>query len=215
MTPRTKNVATTILVVAMISIVYAEDRCRDCALVIHFSRPGIEDSERQETPSIGLWSNTKLTRQIGVLHGSLDALGLLSRSLWKANDRDFLGTADRVTDVHFNRLSLCCFFVCLLPSTAKRGQIVLRNLPGQSDTRRSQLDRLIPVALILSALAGTAIGCSSGPAPLSIKMHNPKTDQSLTCAARDQRGDTDVSMLAGAVESCARSLEARGFVRQK
>lgn len=88
-------------------------------------------------------------------------------------------------------------------------------LPRQSDTRRSQLDRLIPVALILSALAGTAIGCSSGPAPLSIKMHNPKTDQSLTCAARDQRGDTDVSMLAGAVENCARSLEARGFVRQK
>ena len=92
---------------------------------------------------------------------------------------------------------------------------MLKNLHQQSDRHRSQIDRLIPVALILIAVAGTAIGCSSGPAPLSIKMHNPKTDQSLTCSARDERPDTDVSMLAGAVENCARSLEARGFVRQK
>ncbi|HMA80620.1 MAG TPA: hypothetical protein VKR81_07000 [Candidatus Binatia bacterium] len=56
--------------------------------------------------------------------------------------------------------------------------------------------------------------CSSAAAPLSITMYNAETNQTLTCAARDQLGRADTAMLAGAVESCAKQLEARGFVRQ-
>jgi hypothetical protein len=66
----------------------------------------------------------------------------------------------------------------------------------------------------LSAGAGTAFGCS-GTAPLVIHMYNPKTHQALICSARDQRTGADASMLAGAVETCAKNLEAQGFIREK
>lgn len=57
------------------------------------------------------------------------------------------------------------------------------------------------------------IGCaSSASAPLSIKMINPKTQTTLMCSATDNRGG-DTSALAAIVESCARQLESRGFVR--
>ena len=58
-------------------------------------------------------------------------------------------------------------------------------------------------------------GCSSGSPPLFIKMHNPETDQTLTCNASDRMGRADPTVLASAVESCAKQLEARGFVREK
>jgi hypothetical protein len=56
--------------------------------------------------------------------------------------------------------------------------------------------------------------CSSGPAPLSIKMYNPETNQTLDCKASDETARTDIAVLGAAVESCAKQLEARGFVRQ-
>jgi hypothetical protein len=56
-------------------------------------------------------------------------------------------------------------------------------------------------------------GCGSAAAPLSIEMHNPQTNQTLTCAARGQLGQADPAVLATAVESCAKQLEERGFVR--
>jgi len=46
-------------------------------------------------------------------------------------------------------------------------------------------------------------------------MFNSKTNQTLTCAARDSWGRTDPALLAGTVETCAQQLEANGFVRQK
>jgi hypothetical protein len=46
-------------------------------------------------------------------------------------------------------------------------------------------------------------------------MEHPETKQKLTCAAKDQLARSDATLLAGAVESCARSLEARGFIRQR
>ena len=70
------------------------------------------------------------------------------------------------------------------------------------------------MGIIFLAAVG-AIGCSSGKAPLVIHMYNPKTHQALVCSARDQRAGADSSMLAGAVESCAKNLEARGFIREK
>jgi hypothetical protein len=91
----------------------------------------------------------------------------------------------------------------------------LKHLHWQKDAHQSHFARFMAGALILSAVAGTAIGCSSGPAPLVIHMYNPKTHQALVCSARDRRGGTDASMLADAVESCARKLEAQDFIREK
>ena len=58
-------------------------------------------------------------------------------------------------------------------------------------------------------------GCGSAAAPLSIELHNPETNQVLTCAARGDFTQANSPVLAAAVESCARQLEARGFVRDK
>ncbi len=66
-----------------------------------------------------------------------------------------------------------------------------------------------------AVLLAACLGCSSVPAPLSITMEHPETKQKLTCAAKDQLARSDATLLAGAVESCARSLEARGFIRQR
>ncbi|MGE5217081.1 MAG: hypothetical protein ACM3SP_08785 [Chloroflexota bacterium] len=56
--------------------------------------------------------------------------------------------------------------------------------------------------------------CTTGPRPLSITMYNAKTNQTLTCAAHDSLGRVDTEILAASVESCAKRLEAHGFVRQ-
>ena len=69
--------------------------------------------------------------------------------------------------------------------------------------------------VVFAAVAIFFSGCSSGPAPLAIKMVNPETKQTLDCHAKDPTGRTDRELLASAVENCARQLEARGFVREK
>jgi hypothetical protein len=55
-------------------------------------------------------------------------------------------------------------------------------------------------------------GCTASDAPLNITLHNPKTGTERTCSAK-QASSKDVSVLAAAVESCAKQLEARGFLR--
>jgi hypothetical protein len=82
------------------------------------------------------------------------------------------------------------------------------------DCCRARRGRVVGVAL-LAACYTAFLGCSSAPAPLSITMEHPETKQKLTCAAKDQLARADASLLASAVESCARSLEARGFIRQR
>src|SRR5262245_26338072 len=62
--------------------------------------------------------------------------------------------------------------------------------------------------LVLSA-------CSSASPALVIKMYHPETKQRLTCAAKDDLKQGNTSALASAVETCARHLEAQGFVREK
>jgi len=69
--------------------------------------------------------------------------------------------------------------------------------------------------LLTYVFVAIIFGCASGPPPLLIKMHNPETDQTLTCNASDPMGRTDPAVLATTVESCAKQLEARGFVREK
>jgi hypothetical protein len=60
--------------------------------------------------------------------------------------------------------------------------------------------------------AAVISGCTASDAPLNITLHNPKTGTERTCSAK-QSSSKDVSVLSAAVESCAKQLEARGFVR--
>jgi predicted component of type VI protein secretion system len=73
---------------------------------------------------------------------------------------------------------------------------------------------LISTAVLLCLiLVLSAAGCgASADRPLSIKMHNPKTNVTLDCAARDTRNQNK-DLLADVVETCARQLESRGFIR--
>ena len=72
------------------------------------------------------------------------------------------------------------------------------------------------VRLLAGSWTGLGIiACSAGPGPLSIVLEHPETKHTLTCAAKDKLGRTDESVLAGVVENCARTLEARGYVRQR
>ena len=48
--------------------------------------------------------------------------------------------------------------------------------------------------------------------PLSISLYHPKTNTMRECVARESAAK-DTQMLADIVESCARQLEAHGFVR--
>ena len=65
---------------------------------------------------------------------------------------------------------------------------------------------------LIALLAALLPACSSTPASLSIKMVNPETQMTLMCSARNDLG-ADRAVLATVVETCARQLEARGFVR--
>ena len=56
-----------------------------------------------------------------------------------------------------------------------------------------------------------ACGCAQAN-PLSIKLMDPTTKSITTCSAREG-ASKDIPALSGAVEACARQLEARGFVR--
>jgi hypothetical protein len=94
-----------------------------------------------------------------------------------------------------------------------------------SNFSRRKLSFLIAASSSENALTNTTVvfagvaiflaSCSAGAAPLSIKMVNHETKQTLDCSAKDPLGRTNRELLASAVESCARQLEARGFVREK
>jgi hypothetical protein len=64
-------------------------------------------------------------------------------------------------------------------------------------------------AIVSAALIS---GCSASGSPLSINLYNPNTGVQHTCAAKES-SSKDVSVLSSAVETCAKQLEARGFVR--
>jgi hypothetical protein len=65
------------------------------------------------------------------------------------------------------------------------------------------------LAVVSAALISS---CTATDAPLNITLHNPKTGVQRTCSAKES-SSKDVSALSAAVESCAKQLEARGFVR--
>jgi hypothetical protein len=76
----------------------------------------------------------------------------------------------------------------------------------------SRKHRLMVIGGMMLVLASS--GCGSSERPLAIRMYHPATNQTLHCTARSQPG-SDSTLLANAVESCARQLEASGFVREK
>jgi len=90
-----------------------------------------------------------------------------------------------------------------------------RAVPRERPKQFAKVSRTALLWMLCAAAAFVSFHCSSGEMPLSVHMYNPKTHQALTCSARDQRGGSDASLLANAVENCARSLEARGFIREK
>jgi hypothetical protein len=63
--------------------------------------------------------------------------------------------------------------------------------------------------VVLGALL--ILGCTSSRS-LFVSMHNPKTNTTLNCSAREAPGQ-DIEVLYDVVEACVRQLEARGFVR--
>jgi len=79
-------------------------------------------------------------------------------------------------------------------------------------SRETQLTAAFKL-VVIGVIALTILACgTAGPRPLSIKMFNAETNTTLNCEARDL-GMADRNMLANTVESCARQLESRGFVR--
>src|SRR5688572_9948597 len=65
------------------------------------------------------------------------------------------------------------------------------------------------VALLIGAQFLSGCGTTN---PLSISLYHSKTNTLRKCAARESTAK-NTQMLAGIVESCARQLEAHGFVR--
>ena len=67
------------------------------------------------------------------------------------------------------------------------------------------------VILLLLFTACYAAGCMATQ-NLSVQLYHSKTNTMRTCTARESTA-RDIPMLADAVETCARQLEARGFIR--
>lgn len=74
----------------------------------------------------------------------------------------------------------------------------------------NQLMRTISIIALLITIESLS-GCGATN-PLSISLYHPKTNTMRKCVARESAAK-DTQMLAGIVESCARQLEAHGFVR--
>ena len=86
---------------------------------------------------------------------------------------------------------------------------MIRTGPRTLILARNELSFLIGIIAGIITLAG----CAAKEAPLAIRLYNPNTRQTLHCTARDESGQHS-ELLTSAVESCARQLEANGFVRE-
>jgi len=81
-----------------------------------------------------------------------------------------------------------------------------------SEHRRTVLMQGVCFRTILAAAALLFFGACAGAQPLSITLVNEHTGEVKKCAARESKS-ADIAALAGAVETCAKQLEARGYVR--
>ena len=95
----------------------------------------------------------------------------------------------------------------LLSSFLETGQIF--NLMDMIHRKLFLSRQVFYVATILVVLISA---CTASDSPLSISLYNPKTGVQRTCSAKES-SSKDVSALSNAVETCAKQLEARGFVR--
>jgi hypothetical protein len=95
----------------------------------------------------------------------------------------------------------------LLSSFLETGQIF--SLIAMTHLNLFLSRQVFHVAMILAVLIS---GCVASDSPLSISLYNPKTGVQRTCSAKES-SSKDVLALSNAVETCAKQLEARGFVR--
>ena len=72
------------------------------------------------------------------------------------------------------------------------------------------LMRTISITALL--ICGRFLSACGATDPLVISLYNPKTNTLRKCAARESTPE-HTQMLASIVETCARQLEAHGFVR--
>jgi hypothetical protein len=99
-----------------------------------------------------------------------------------------------------------CFFVIIVCKE--------RSIVAPSNIHVSKQDKFghRPIFWAVIVSAGLLSGCSASDFPLSINLYNPKTGVQRTCVATES-SSKDVAVLSNAVETCAKQLEARGFVR--
>jgi hypothetical protein len=106
---------------------------------------------------------------------------------------------------------LCCFLAALLLSIAKWEPNVMKIYDHRVFGRR--VCKSARLAGFIFAMFNF-FSCSSNQKALSITMYHPETKQTLTCNAHDKLARSESSMLATAVESCAKNLEQHGFIRK-
>lgn len=68
------------------------------------------------------------------------------------------------------------------------------------------------VSIIVLLISSELLSGCGATNPLSVSLYHPKTNALRKCVARESTAK-DTEMLAAIVESCARQLEAHGFVR--
>lgn len=131
----------------------------------------------------------------------------------------------RASRLFHSALSFALLFVTITPQKAGQTSMkFFRHSECEFLTRECvdnwlrRRSRALRIGWLSSSLISAVLmlsSCSSAAPPLSIQMVNPNTNQTLVCAARDPLSRADVTVLAVAVETCARQLEANGFVRQR
>ena len=99
--------------------------------------------------------------------------------------------------------------ISLLSSFVKTGQSSFPSAPSVVHLMSFPRSRFFFAAAVSAVLI---LGCTASESPLSISLYNPKTGVQRTCSAKES-SSKDVSALSNAVETCAKQLEARGFVR--
>ena len=104
--------------------------------------------------------------------------------------------------------SLTAFY--LLSFFAENGQTLNKQI-----SRVSYVFRLRVTIFAIVVCVWLVSGCAASGNPLSISLYHPKTGVQRTCAARESASSSsrDSAALSGAVEMCAKQLEAHGFVR--
>ena len=77
--------------------------------------------------------------------------------------------------------------------------------------RKGGPTQVLRVVSMMAVMMIVAVSCTQTN-PLSVTLMDPKTKTTMKCSAREGAG-ADTAALSRTVETCARQLEAHGFVR--